>query len=51
MNWLVEPLAGITRLEALFMVSSCTGGAVLNDCSWPFGLKTCDCNGGLVVKL
>jgi hypothetical protein len=50
MNWLVEPLAGIKLLDALFLAKACTGDAVLDHCSCIFGLKKCDCNGGLVVQ-
>lgn len=53
MRWLVEPLAGINWLvskdEAL--ADTCSGESTLNHCKWPFGLKVCDCNGGLVVTL
>lgn len=51
MEWLVEPLTGVKLMAEVPMAGTCTGDAVLDHCSCIFGLKRCDCSGGLVVTL
>jgi len=52
MHWLVEPLAGLKLLDdGVLVAETCSDGAVLNNCRWPKGLVSCDCNRGLVAKV
>jgi len=48
MNWIMEPLNGFKTIGTIFADDGCT--STWSQCNCAFGLATCSCSSGLVVK-